>query len=816
MGLFGKKSASVKARSGEEFQAARGPDGRRMTPDEVEATHKRVKREKVVKQRVLPSISLLAQMRRVNQGALEDYQGQRYVVWSVAGLDPDNQQATNGWLLLLNSMEYPLQVLIRQHAPDLSDVRRNLIRVRPDSMKDGYVNEVGNSLLDYLKTMEDSGRVVSRKWYVVAAESRVMELSSVLSQCGFDAVRLWDYELGQLLQACMSGMGFGHEQEAYQLREFSREVELNHRYMAVYDVHKWPRRMSTLFLEQLLRSGDEMDISLWVWPLSQRESHTRLQMQRARFEGARISAEQKGKLVPPEVDLAIMDIIRISDEVERGVSKLFRKTMTIAVYGRDRKELRESGERVLSHFRSNLASVRVLKYRQGKGFASLMPALRRGLGDMALTDTGTMLRLFPFGPRDLDQREGTLLAMDLRSRTPVLYDRFSPRAMNGHMVVMARSGAGKSFFTKLMVFREACRGIPIYLIDPEGEYGVITRALGGEVFVPGSPGHGLNPFVVGYTEEGDLTKRISSLCSLVGVMLEGQVDQDLKAVIDRCLTGFYAEELKNDSGSKMLGKGGMAAFHEYLESDDASEKGGTKLAHLLSPFATGSARFLMRGDARELLHNEKPVTSFNLKNLAGAMKPVATSVCSEVVWGLAVTDPKPRLLVVDECWTVLATPSGAEALITIVKRARKYQLGLMTITQDVQDFLAEQAGVGLITGHAGRSLLQNSATKLAFSQDPAALAPVVEALGLAADVGQFLAGALRGQGVLVGESGDVYPVEIVSTQMERDLVTDDSWRNDGDILPVVEMDESTRGMEIAELLEMRLQREREEEGVLVG
>ena len=70
---------------------------------------------------------------------------------------------------------------------------------------------------------------------------------------------------------------------------------------------------------------------------------------------------------------------------------------------------------------------------------------------------------------------------------------------------------------------------------------------------------------------------------------------------------------------------------------------------------------------------------------------------------------------------MLATPSGAEALITIVKRARKYQLGLMTITQDVQDFLAEQSGAGLIAGHAGRSLLQNSAMKLAFSQDPAAL-----------------------------------------------------------------------------------------------
>ena len=611
-------------------------------------------------------------------------------------------------------------------------------------------------------------------------------------------------------------MGAGHHQPVYQVKEHPNHLELNERCMSVYEVHKWPRRISLLFLEQLLRTGEEMDLSFWIWPVSQRESHSRLQMQRSRFEGARLTAMQKGKLVPPEVDLAIKDVIRIADEVEQGTARLFRRTLTIAVYGRGPEALKGIAEKVTGHFRSNLAGVRLLKFRQGKGFQVMMPALRASLGAPELTDTGTMVRMFPFTPQDLDEREGALLGMDLRSRTPVIYNPFNPRAMNGHMVVMARSGAGKSFFTKLRVLREALRGIPVYLIDPEGEYGVITRALGGEVFVPGSPGYGLNPFIVGYTEEGDLTKRISSLCSLVGVMLEGELDQNRKAQIDRCLTGFYAGELKRVGPGEMLGQGGIQGFHDYLESDEAQPMGGIELAHLLSPFATGSARFLMRGDSRNLLENEAPVTSFNLKNLAGPMKPVATSVCSEVVWGLAVTHPKPRILVVDECWTVLATPSGAEALITIVKRARKYQLGLMTITQDVQDFLAEQQGAGLIQGHAGRSLLQNSAMKLAFSQDPAALPSVVEALGLSDDVGQFLAGSLRGQGILVNEAGSCFPIEIVSTTLERDLVTDDAWRQDGDALPVVELDEDARKQEVGDLLYERLQREREADEALVS
>ena len=780
------------------------------------AVRGKVKEGKGSSKKSLTALGNLSQIRRLNGDTVEDFSGNRFVVWKVAGCEPSNMAILNGWLVMLNSIEYPIQVLIRQHAPDLSDVRRKFIDSRPETMQEGRINDVGNSMLDYLQSMEDGGQVVNRRWFVVAAESKVMELSSLMAQSGFDAVRLGHDELELLVQACISGMGYGHTQEVYQVREESMDLELNHRYMGVYDVHRWPRRMSLLFLEQLLRTGEEMDLSLWIWPVTQRESHTRLLMQRSRFEGARLTAEQKGKLVPPEVDLAIADVVRISDEVERGVSRLFRRTMTVAVYGRSREQLKEVGEKLSSHFRSYLSGVRLAKLRQGKGFAAMMPALRKGLGEMDLTDSGTMLRMFPFGPQDLDQREGTLLGMDLRSRTPVIYDPFNPRAMNGHMVVMARSGAGKSFFTKLRVLREALRGIPVYLIDPEGEYGVITRALGGEVFVPGSPGYGLNPFVVGYTEEGDLTKRVSSLCSLVGVMLEGELDQDLKAVIDRCLTGFYAKELREAKGNHILGQGGMASFYEYLMSDEAEESKGKVLAHLLSPFATGSARFLMRGDTRDLLADEKPVTSFNLKNLSGPLKPIATSVCSEVVWGLAVTAPRPRLLVVDECWTVLATPSGAEALITIVKRARKYQLGLMTITQDVQDFLAEQSGAGLITGHAGRSLLQNSAMKLAFSQDPAALGQVVEALGLNDEVGQFLAGALRGQGVLVGESGNYFPIEIVSTQLERDLVTDDSWRQDGEVVVDSGLEEDERERELAEMLQHRLQRERESEAAVVG
>ena len=747
---------------------------------------KREKTRKAVKEKVLPSAAVVAQIRRIDGGFIEDYRGTRYVVWEVRGGDVLDPQSIGGWSALLNNLEYPVQVLIRQHLPDYADIRGTLVASRPEAMNEGWIGNVCDSLQGYLQDLEENGQVVARRWYMVGREDRSTELGAALLQSGFDASRLDDEELGLLFQASLSGMGFGHEQDLYQMKVEASRIELNQRFASIYEVSEWPRTATPLFLERLFQSGIEMDISLYIRPVSPSESNTMLQMQRSRFEGSRLVSLQKGKLVHPEVEVAISDLTRIAEGVQRGVTRLYRRTMTVGVFGRNTTALRASQETLEGHFRASLARVRRLKYRQDQGLGRLMPTIKEGLGGAQLTDTDTLLRMFPFGPRDLDVREGTLLGTDLRSRTSVFFDGFAPHAMNGHMVVMARSGAGKSFFTKLRVLREASRGIPVYIIDPEGEYGVITRTLGGRVFVPGSKGYGLNPFVFQYNKdmttaevEDNLLRRVASLGSLVGVMLEGHVSQERKASIDHCLTEFYEQEFEENPGSEVVGIGGMLAFHKFLQSDRVANDGGKDLAQLLSPYATGSSRHLMQQSSLDLLHNESPVTSFNLKNLNSSLKPVATSVCAEVVWSLSVSSPRPRILIVDECWTVLSTPSGAEALLTIVKRARKYRLGLMAITQDVQDFLSENASLGLVAGHAGRSLLQNSALKVALQQDAAALPLVADALGLGPDMMEFLERALRGQGLLIGERSDCYPFQIVATPQEMELIDNQGWRSDG-------------------------------------
>ena len=739
------------------------------------------------KQRKLPVLNRMSMVRHIDdvENVVVDWGWKSWVVWEVQGAESGNDTVVNGWMNFLNSISTPIQILVRQHRPAMDHAREYYMGLRPESMSTGRVAQVADSLVRFLEATADSTNVVWRRYYVIADYDNFQEVNSQLIQGGFRASRLTGSDLWDLYSGVCTGMGAGHQQGAYQAVVRRNYVEFNQRYAQYYDVFRWPRSIDLMFVEQLFQTGEELDVSLWIWPMGGRESHSRLIMQKSRAEGSRLHALERGKMVPPDIEATLEDVSRLLRDVEKGMSRLYRITLTVGVYGRTRADLKRAALKVVGHYRSKMSAARLLTFRHDHGFRACVPAGRRGVGEQYVTDTQTMLRLFPFSPPDMYKGSGTLFGLDMRSRSPVLFDPFV-YGMNAHQVIMARSGAGKSFYVKLRVVREASRGIPYYVIDPDGEYGTLAGALGGTVLVPGRPGHGLNPFSVTFTGYGDLMIRVGGLVNLVSVMLEGEVDQRRQAIIDRCLVSFYGDELRksgHDARALMtsqpeIGVGGMGDFYDYLRAGNEQED-GEELAGLIERFATGTVQYLMGGSGRNLFAEEAPITTFNMRNLSTALKPVATSVCSEVVWGLAISKPRNRFMVVDECWTVLSTPSGAEALLTIAKRARKYKLGLIPITQDVQDFLAEDASAGAISGHAGTALLQNSGSKMILSQDSAALPLVGNALQLNEDAMMFLKGCVTGQGLLITDQGK-FPVDVVATSEEKELLLDDSWRTDGE------------------------------------
>ena len=345
----------------------------------------------------------------------------------------------------------------------------------------------------------------------------------------------------------------------------------------------------------------------------------------------------------------------------------------------------------------------------------------------------------------------------MRACAPIVYDPWDGTHLNANTAVLARSGLGKSFATKLGVLRGLCRGVTAYVIDPEGEYADMARSTGGRVLSPGVAGQDMNPFVLDRADPEELLQRIGGLRRLIEVMVGERLSAERRAARDHALAGCYARPSERT---------GFRDFYAFLEENDPEG-----LSKLLRPFATGSLRQLLSDEGDDLLRNEALVTVFDLRLLEPELRPAAAMVCTETVWADAARDPKPRLLVVDEVWSIMQHPEGAAFMVSMAKRARKHRSGLQFITQDVQDLLSEDTS-RTITGHSGRALLQNAAFKLLLQQDAAAISTVADAFDLPPDLQRWLVSCPRGNGLLLAK-GERFPIRIEATPEETELI---EWR----------------------------------------
>ena len=505
-------------------------------------------------------------------------------------------------------------------------------------------------------------------------------------------------------------------------------------------------------------------LAVHVGPIPAEQAARTLEWQKVRFESAQSLSFKRGRTMSPEAEIALEDITRLRDEVQRGRERLFHASLSVTLHAKDEASLREMTQRAKAHFAATLGKLDNLAFRQREGLLSTLPLALNAVAEWRSLDTSSIARLFPFSPPDLDTRSGTLYGIDMRACSPVVYDPWDGTHLNANTAVLARSGSGKSFATKLGVLRGITRGITAYVIDPEGEYADMARAAGGRVLSPGVPGQGMNPFVIDKGDSEEMLQRIGSLRRLIEVMVGESLGAERRASLDHALAGYYAKPRERT---------GFRDFYAYLQEDEAGDRdpessSGQALARLLRPFATGSLRHLLSDEGDDLLGNEALVTVFDLRLLEPELRPAAAMVCTETVWAAAAQDPKPRLLVVDEVWSIMQHPEGAAFMVSMAKRARKHRLGLQFITQDVQDLLSEDSS-RTITGHSGRALLQNAAFKLLLQQDAAAIRTVGDAFDLPEDLQRWLLSCPRGDGLLLSK-GNRFPVRIEATPEETAVI----------------------------------------------
>ena len=683
--------------------------------------------------------------------------GVKLGVFEVTGLEIDDPKL-GAFAGALNALDFPLQLLVRQHPPDLGRLRERLREAEPPDLPP-QTAAAAESLRGLLSTLEQRDGILDRRFYAVCQAARADDLRGLLGRAGLSPHRLTGRALRLFVLASALGGSPADrdEDERVEVTVNRREMRVGGHVVRSLHLGRWPRTLAPGFLQGLMAAGAPMDLAVHLGPIPAEQAARTLEWQKVRFESAQSLSLRKGHTVSPEAEIALEDITRLRDEVQRGRERLFHASLSVTLHARDEAALKEMTERARSHFAATLGKLDALPFRQRAGFLTTLPIAMNAVGEWRSLDTSSIARLFPFSPPDLDTRSGTLYGIDLRACSPVVYDPWDGTHLNANTAVLARSGSGKSFSTKLGVLRGLTRGITAYVIDPEGEYADMARAAGGRVLSPGVPGQGMNPFVINQGDAEELLLRIGSLRRLIEVMVGERLSAERRADLDHALAGYYAETRERT---------GFRDFYAYLQAGESED-----LARLLRPFATGSLRHLLSDEGDDLLHNEALVTVFDLRLLEPDLRPAAAMVCTETVWAAAARDPRPRLLVVDEVWSIMQHPEGAAFMVSMAKRARKHRLGLQFITQDVQDLLSEDSSRA-ITGHSGRALLQNAAFKLLLQQDAAAIGAVGEAFDLPVDLQRWLLSCPRGDGLLLARGGR-FPVRIEATSEETGVI---EWR----------------------------------------
>ena len=711
-----------------------------------------------------PELPLFFMLSHLDEDGPVRLDGVKLGVCEVMGLELDEPKL-GAFAGALNALDFPAQLLIRQHPPRLGLLRDDLQRAQPADLPP-QTRAAAESLQRLLTDLEARDGILDRRFYAVCEFGRIDDLRGLLARAGLSVHPLNGRQLRMfLVAAALGGSPTEFDEESpTEVAVGRRDIRVGGSLVRSLHLGKWPRSLAPGFLQGLMAAGAPMDLSVHVGPIPAEQAARTLEWQKVRFESAQSLSFKRGRTMSPEAEIALEDITRLRDEVQRGRERLFHASLSVTLHGKDEAALREMTQRAKAHFAATLGKLDNLAFRQREGLLSTLPLALNAVAEWRSLDTSSIARLFPFSPPDLDTRSGTLYGIDMRACSPVVYDPWDGTHMNANTAVLARSGSGKSFATKLGVLRGITRGITAYVIDPEGEYADMARAAGGRVLSPGVPGQGMNPFVIDKGDSEEMLQRIGSLRRLIEVMVGESLGAERRASLDHALAGYYAKPRERT---------GFRDFYAYLQEDEAGDRdpessSGQALARLLRPFATGSLRHLLSDEGDDLLGNEALVTVFDLRLLEPELRPAAAMVCTETVWAAAAQDPKPRLLVVDEVWSIMQHPEGAAFMVSMAKRARKHRLGLQFITQDVQDLLSEDTS-RTITGHSGRALLQNAAFKLLLQQDAAAIRTVGDAFDLPEDLQRWLLSCPRGDGLLLSK-GNRFPVRIEATPEETAVI----------------------------------------------
>ncbi len=536
-------------------------------------------------------------------------------------------------------------------------------------------------------------------------------------------------------------------------------LELGTKLVRSFFVLVYPRVINSGWLEGLVNADLAMDLAIYIYPKDSSKVLRELKSKVGKIQASLTLNQEKRGPRDPALETAYRDVEGLRDAIQQGVEKFFSVGVYAQIYADNKDDLEKYSQAIEGLLNQQNIILKRSALQMDDGFNSCLPILKDDLQIHTNMNTSPLSASFPFVSSELSSDTGILYGINRHNSSLIIFDRFELE--NANEVVFATSGAGKSYAVKLEILRSLMLGINVIVIDPEQEYKILADTLGGTyINMSLNSNNRINPFDLPKALPGESNADIlrSSIIDLMGLMnlMLGKLNPEEVSLMERAIKESYAKrDITEDSDLANITPPTMQDLVNILEGT----VGGESLAQRLYRYTEGTFSGIFNQRTNINIHNTFVV--FNIRDLQETLRPIAMYILLKYVWNEVRSELRRRILAIDEAWIMMQYEDSARFLYGLVKRARKYYLGVTTITQDVGDFLGSPFGKPIVT---------NSALKLLLKQSTASIDQIGETFALTSGEKQVLLQSSVGQGIFFAGPRHV-AIEIIAFPTEHRIIT---------------------------------------------
>jgi type IV secretory pathway VirB4 component len=552
-------------------------------------------------------------------------------------------------------------------------------------------------------------------------------------------------------QPATLALSFG-EQDYHDLLSYAGLEEqvdylvIDGQYVRTLFISGYPFVASSGWLDSLINFNRNVDISFHLHEVNALQALPKLHRKITELESTKRAMLRAGKIVGSEITDPLESAMELRDKIQRGQEKLFQMAIYVTLRATSLAELNKVTKLLETTLSARLFYSKVARYQQLEALQSILPRAEDQLNQKRNLDSSSAALSFPFMSSELVQESGILYGVNKSNNSLVILDRFSLH--NANSIVFAQSGSGKSYATKVEILRQLMGGTKVIVIDPEREYKLLTESVGGTyIKLSAKSSEKINPFDLATTSHNrsDLSEHVQDLTEIISLMAEGLTSRE-KAAVDKAILKIY----KTAENKQPLLEDFYAELHKL---------GQPKLCERLEKYISGSLSEVFNAQTNIALDNRLVI--FDIKDLPESLRQIMMLIISSFVQNQVKAKPEKRILIIDEGWMLLEHEESARFVAGLVRRARKYYLGVSIISQQANDFLHNDYG---------RAIASQSALRILMRQDSTTIKNVVSEFGLSEYEQNYLLTCERGDALIIADQNHV-AVHVVASDKEHPLIT---------------------------------------------